>query len=94
MEPLFNGFHVGESPGAQIQSGLGLIGDDIGARAAGDDVGVEGDAAARIIPLFNARNLRGKFVNGVDAFFGRESRVRGAAMDDELQLRPRLCAKF
>ena len=40
------------------------------------------DAAPQVIPLFQAGDLRGEFVNRVDAFFRREAAVGSAAMHD------------
>ena len=75
--------HVGDAGGAEIGYGAGAVGDYVGARATFDDVHVDGGAALRIIPICNTRNLVREFVDGVDAFFGGEACVRGAAMDDE-----------
>ena len=58
-QALFEGMHVGGAPSAKIERGLRGFGDDIGAGTSGDDVGVDGDALTKIIPLFNASNLPG-----------------------------------
>ena len=84
VKALFEGAHIGYPPGAQIQSGFGTVGDDVAARAAFDDVGVDGDAAAQIVPFFDTGDLCGKLVNGVDASLRGQTRVRGATVDDEL----------
>src|SRR3974377_64643 len=60
-----------------------MIGDYVGTGTALNEVGVDTDTATRIVPLFNARDLRGALMNGIDAFFGCEAGVRGAAVDDE-----------
>ena len=86
MKALFESAHVGEGPGAEVEGGSSAIGDNIGARTAFDDVGVDGDATARIVPFFDSRNLCGQFVNGVNAFFRCESGVRSASVNDELRL--------
>ena len=52
VETLFEGAHVRVAPGAEIERGLGAVGDDVGAGAAGDDVGVDGDASAQVVPFF------------------------------------------
>jgi hypothetical protein len=85
VQALFEGAHVGVAPGAEIERGCSAVGDDVGAGAAGDDVGVDGDAAAEVVPLFQASDLRGEFVNGVDAFFGSKAGVGSAAVDDEFR---------
>ena len=43
-------------------------------RAAFDDVRIDGYAAAGIVPFFDASDLRGEFVNGVDSFFRDRAR--------------------
>ena len=94
MEALFEGAHVGAAPGAEIEPGCSAVGDDVGAGAAGDDVGVNGDAAAEVVPLFQAGDLRGEFVDSVDAFFGREAGVGSAAMDDKLRFADTFAGSF
>ena len=59
------------------------FGDDIDAGAALDGVGVDGDAAAHVGPRFDAGDLVGEFVDGVDAVLRGEAGVRGTAVDDE-----------
>ena len=59
VQAFFEGVHIGGAPSAKIERGLRGFGDDIGADTAGDDVGIDGDALTKIIPLFNANNLRG-----------------------------------
>ena len=83
---IFERAHVGTFPSTKIESGLGVIGDDVGAGAAGDDVGVDGYASAKIVPLFDAGDLGGEFMDRIDAFFGSETRVGSAAVDDEFGL--------
>jgi len=78
--------HVCNAERAKIEDGAGSLGNDIYASASFDDVGVYGDAAARVVPLLNALELPCKFVNGVDAFLRREACMRGAAVDDEFGL--------
>ena len=83
VELALDAVGVGGAGGAEIDYGAGAFGDYVGARAAFDDVDVGGGAALRIIPFCNARNLMREFVDGVDAFFGGQAGVRGAAMDDD-----------
>ena len=71
------------SPGAEIERDCSAVGDDVGAGAAGDDVGVDGDTSAQVVPLLEAGDLRGEFVDGVDSFFGSEAGVGRSAVDDE-----------
>ena len=78
--------HVGDAECAKIEDGFGALGDDVYACAAFDDVRVHSDAATRIVPFLDSSKLARQFVNRVDAFFWREAGVRGAAVDDELDL--------
>lgn len=94
METLFEGAHVCGVPGAEIESGSSHFGDDVDAGAALDDVGIDGDTAAMIVPLFDAGDLRGEFMNGVDTFFRGETRMRGAGRGRLFRLRRRLCGRF
>ena len=80
----FEGAHVRGAPGAKVESSFGAIGNDVGASAAFDDVGIDGDAAAGAVPFFDTGDLCGEFVDGVDAFFRGEAGVRGAAVDKQL----------
>jgi len=84
MEALFEGAHVREAPGTKIERGYGSRRDDVGARAARNDVGVDGDTPAHVVPFFHASNLSGEFVDGVYAFFRSQAGVGSAAMDDEI----------
>lgn len=86
--------HVGNAKGAEIEDRAGAIRDDIGARAAFDDASVDGDAASKIVPFFDARELLRQFVNGVDPFLRREAGVRGAAMHDQCGLADTLARGF
>jgi hypothetical protein len=58
--------HVRNPQSPQIQNGARPLRNDIGACAALDDIGIDRHAAAVVIPLFDARELLGKFVNGVN----------------------------
>ena len=82
-ETLFQSAHIGQTPGAKIDIYFGAIGDDVGACAALDDVRIDGNAVAEIVPFFEASDLRGEFVNGVHALIGIESGVGGATMHHE-----------
>jgi hypothetical protein len=94
VEAFFEGAHIAVAPGAEIERSLGAVGDDVRAGAAGDDVRVDGDAAAEIVPLFEARDLCGEFVHRIEAFFGCEAGVRGATVDDELGFAHALAGSF
>ena len=82
-EALLQCAHVRDTPGAKIEIDFGAVGDDVGARAAIDDIGVDGDAVTRIVPFFDASNLRSEFVNSVDAPFRVETGVGGTAVNHE-----------
>jgi len=84
VEAFFYRVHVGGAPGTQVQHGTGVFGYYVGAGAAFDDVGVDADAAAQIVPFFDANDLGGEFVNGVDAFLWGQAGVGGAAINGEL----------
>src|SRR6266567_1872418 len=86
VQAAFETAHVGTAKRAQIKNSASAFRNDIGARAPFDDAGVDGDAAAKIIPSFDARELPRQFVNGVDAFLWRQPGVRGSAMHDQLGL--------
>src|SRR5689334_14341639 len=80
---FFKAVHIGNAESAQVESCAGGFGDDIEPSAASDDVCVDGDAAAQIVPLRDLRDLEREFVNGVDAFLWREARVGSFAADEE-----------
>ncbi len=82
-QTIFQAAHVGRVQRTQIENNSRAFRNDICARAAFDDACVDGDAAARIVPFFDARELPRQFVNGVDAFLWRETGVRGPAMYDQ-----------
>ena len=84
---------IGNFPGAKIESGVGMIGDDVDARAARNDVGVDGNAAGMVVPLFDASDLRGQLVNRVHALFRCKASVGCAAVHGGVGLRQRLCGK-
>src|SRR2546429_3817786 len=79
----FEATHVGNTKRTQIEDSASFLRNYVGARTAFDDPGVDGDAAAKIVPFFNARELPCQFVNGVDAFLRCKARMRGAAMYDQ-----------
>jgi len=83
MQPTFQSAHIGNAQRPQIKSGASAFGDHIGARASFDDAGVDGYAAAQVVPFFNARELPRKFVDGVDTFLRSKTGMRGAAMHDQ-----------
>ena len=83
-QAAFHAAHVGNPQGPQVKNGAGAFGNYVRARAAFDDAGVDGGAAAIIIPSFDARELPRQFVDGVDPFLWGKARVRGAAMHDQL----------
>src|SRR5208283_5695156 len=58
-ESLFQGVHIGVTPGAKIEINFSAVGNDVGARAAIDEVGIDGNAVTGIVPFFNASDLRG-----------------------------------
>src|SRR6266446_9125195 len=74
--------HIGNAQRAQIENSACAFRNDVGARAAFNDAGVDGEAAAKIIPFFDAPELPRQFVNGVDAFLRCETRMRCPAMND------------
>lgn len=93
-QAIFEAAHIGDAKRAQIENGSGTFGDYVGARAAFDDSGVYGDAAAKIVPFFDARKLMGQFMDGVDAFLRREAGVRCAAVDGEFGLADSFARSF
>jgi hypothetical protein len=86
--------HVGNAHRAQIKNGSGVFGDDVGARAAFDDAGIDGYTPAKIVPFFEARELRRNFVDGVNSFLGRETCVRGAAVHCQFGLADSFARRF
>ena len=74
---MFQPSHVGDAQGAQIENRAGAIGDYVGARAALDEAGVDGDAPTQVVPPLNALELPGEFVDRIDAFLRSEARMRG-----------------
>jgi hypothetical protein len=86
MQALFEGAHIGRTPGTQIELGFSQFRDDVDACSALDDIRIYSDAMAEIVPLFDAGDLRGELMNGVDAFFRGEAGMRGAAMNNDFGL--------
>ncbi len=86
--------HVGDAKGAQIEYSARAFRDDVGPRAAFDDAGVDGDAAAKIIPSFDARELPRQLVDSVDPFLRRKTRMRGAAMHDQFSFTGTLAGRL
>jgi len=83
VQTAFHAAHVGNPHGTKIKNSARAFRNYVRARTAFDDAGVDGDAVAKIIPAFDARELPRQFVDGVDAFLRCETRVRGAAMHDQ-----------
>ena len=83
-ELRFERTHVGSARCADVYHCAGALGDDVGARAAFDDVGVDGDAAAGLVKPGDARDLQRQFVHRVDAILRIDPGVRGAAGYDQL----------
>src|SRR5438093_12655080 len=81
----FQAAHVGSVKRTEIENGAGAFRDDIGARTAFDVPGVDGDAAAKIVPFLDASELLSQFVNGVDPFFRREAGMRSPAMHNQFR---------
>ena len=86
MQLFFDPAHVPKGHRAEIESGASVLGDDVCARTAFDDVRVHADPSARIIPAFEARDLARQLVDGIDAFLGSEPGVCGSATHDQLRL--------
>ncbi len=83
MQAAFQALHVGNAKGTQIEYGARVFRDDVCARATLDDAGVDGDAALRIIPSFDAGELPRQFVDGVDPFLWCQASMRSAATHDQ-----------
>src|ERR1700694_3840659 len=94
MQTAFHGAHVGNPHGTKIKNSARAFRNYVRARAAFDDAGVDGDAAAKIIPPFDPCELPRQFVDGVDTFLRCETRVRGAAMHDQFGFADSLAGRF
>lgn len=81
----FDAAHVRSVERAEIEESASAFGDDIDARAAFDDVGINADAAAQVVPGADARELLGELVDGVDAFLRSEAGVRRAAVHNDFR---------
>ena len=90
----FQAAHVGSVKRTEIENGAGAFRDDIGARTAFDGTGVDGDAAAKIVPFLDASELLSQFVNGVDPFFRREAGMRSPAMHNQFRFADALARGF
>src|SRR5579885_3633535 len=86
--------HVGDAECAQVDDGARAFGNHVRACSAFDHVRVHADAARQVVPPLDAGNLRREFVHGVDAFLRSKTRVRGAAMNDNLRLANALARSF
>jgi hypothetical protein len=78
--------HIRKPQRSEIENGAGTFRNDIDACATFNDIGIDGYAAAVIIPLFDARELLGNLMNGIDPFLGRQACVRSAAMHNQFGL--------
>jgi len=94
MQALFEGAHVGCMPSAKIKLGFGQFRDNVDARAAFDNVCIDGDAAPEVVPLLDTGDLRGEFVNSVDALFRGKPSVRRATVNNDLGLADALAGSF
>src|ERR1700682_6102295 len=94
VQTAFHAAHVVNPHGTKIKNSARVFRNYVRARAAFDDAGVDGDAAAKIIPSFDPCELARQFVDGVDTFLRRETRVRGAAMNDQFGLADSLAGRF
>ncbi len=83
METLFEGTHVCGVPGTKIESSPSHFRDDVDTGATFDDIRIDGYTAAVIVPLFDARDLCGEFMNSINALFRGQARMRGATMNDD-----------
>ncbi len=68
---------------ADIDFGLSEGGDDVGARAAGDDTGVDREAALQVGEALDAGDLAGEFEDRARAGFKVDTGVGGAAVDGD-----------
>ena len=84
VELRFERTHVGSARCADVYHCASALGDDVGACAAFDDVGVDRDAAAGLVKPGDARDLQRQFVHSVDAILRIDPGVRGAAGYDQL----------
>lgn len=84
-EASFDAAHVGSVERAEIEESASAFSDDIDARAAFDDVSIDADAAAQVVPGADARELLGELVDGVDAFLRSEAGMRSAAVYDDFR---------
>lgn len=66
-ESFFQSAHIGVTPGAKIKINFGAVGDDVGASAAIDEIRIHGNAVTRVVPFFDPGDLRGEFMNSVNA---------------------------
>src|ERR1700682_2662068 len=94
VQTAFHAAHVGNPHGTKIKNSARVFRNYVRARAAFDDAGVDGDAAAKIIPSFDPCELPRQFVDGVDTFLRCETRVRGAAMHDQFGFADSLAGRF
>ena len=93
-ESFFQSAHVGVTPGAKIKINFGAVGNDVGASAAIDEIRIHGNAVTRIVPFFDPGDLRGEFMNSVNAPVRIQASVSGAAMDDEFDFTNALAGSF
>jgi len=83
MQAALEPVHVRRVKCAKVEHSASALGNDVDARAAFDDIGVDADTAPRIIPFIETSDLRGELVNGVDAFFRRKSGVGRTPVNDK-----------
>src|SRR5437660_5951645 len=83
MQANFEAVHVGNAKRTQIEDSARAFRNYVGTCAAFDDPGVDGDATAKIVPFFNARDLPRKLMDGIDAFFRCKACLVIAAMHDQ-----------
>ena len=94
VQPVFKPAHIRHAQSAKVEDGAGELGDDIYASAAFDDVRIDGNSAARVVPFLNARKLQCQFVDRVHALLGSQARVRSPAMHEKLRFANGFAGRF
>src|SRR5258705_5724878 len=72
--------------GADVDDRVCLLGDDVRAAPAGYEADVDADAARQILDPLDRGDLRGQLMNRARPFSWIHSRMRGDAVDRQLEL--------
>src|SRR5262252_193543 len=78
--------HVRDPQSPQVERGPRVFGNNVDPRTAFNQIRIDANAPAKVVPFFHTRNLRRQFVYRVHALLGGQTCVRSSTADDEFRL--------